>query len=152
MRARLIRSALVAGVLAAGPAAHAANDPVTMADNVFQPRTARATVGSAVTWVNRGKAPHEVTAVDGSFSSGNIAPGASYRYTPTRAGSFAYYCRYHGTATTGMTGTLTVSAVVTNGLPKTGGGREIPAGVALLLVTAVSGAGLALTNPRRSRA
>ena len=39
------------------------------------------------------------------LNSGNIAPGASYAHTFTKAGSFAYHCNYHSV----MKGTVTVS-------------------------------------------
>ncbi|HEV2227219.1 MAG TPA: cupredoxin domain-containing protein [Nitrososphaerales archaeon] len=48
-----------------------------------------------VTWINNDNAPHTVTANDGSFSSGNIAPGASFSYTFTKSGTFKYHCVYH---------------------------------------------------------
>jgi plastocyanin len=50
---------------------------------------------NTVTWVNNDNAPHTVTANDGSFSSGNIAPGSSFSYTFTRPGTYKYHCVYH---------------------------------------------------------
>ncbi len=139
MRARLILPALA--VLATTAAAHAASGvSLTATENAFSPKSATVAVGDKVTWTNRGQAPHEVTATDGSFASGNIAPGASYSWTTTKAGTISYYCRYHGTATSGMVGTLSVGSA--SALPKTGGGRELAIGLALLTITAVVGGGL----------
>jgi plastocyanin len=46
------------------------------------------------------------------LNSGNIAPGASFSHTFTKAGSFAYHCNYHSV----MKGTVTVSAAATDSL------------------------------------
>jgi len=52
--------------------------------------------GTTVTWTNDDPSmAHTVTAVDGSFDSGNIATGGSFSYTFTTAGEFEYYCTYH---------------------------------------------------------
>jgi plastocyanin len=61
-------------------------------------------VNSTVTWANDDNAPHTVTADDGSFTSGNISPGASFSFTFTAAGAFKYHCVYHPW----MTGTVIV--------------------------------------------
>ncbi len=59
-----------------------------------------------VTWMNDDNAPHTVTADDGSFASGNIAPGASFSYTFTASGTYKYHCVYHPW----MTGTVVVKS------------------------------------------
>lgn len=141
MTPRLLPGVLAATVALALPAA-AASSRVAAEDNVFAPASRTVAVGDTVTFANTGTAPHEVTAADGSFASGNIAPGASWSYTAGRAGTFRYYCRYHGTATSGMTGTLVVSASTGPGLPQTGGGRQVRTGLAVLLATAAAGLGL----------
>lgn len=51
--------------------------------------------GTTVTWTNNDTMPHTVTATDGSFDSGNIAPGESFSLTFTDAGTFDYFCVYH---------------------------------------------------------
>lgn len=61
---------------------------------------------STVTWVNDDTAPHTVTSDDGSFASGNIAPGASFTYTFTASGTYKYHCVYHPW----MTGTVVVKS------------------------------------------
>ena len=57
--------------------------------------TVTASGNNTVTWLNNDNAPHTVTADDGSFTSGNIAPGASFSYTFTRSGTYKYHCIYH---------------------------------------------------------
>ena len=148
MRTRLVRPVLpvlpvlaLTAVAALAPAYAAGGVTVTARDNSFSPVTTSVAVDQQVTWRNAGALPHEVTAVDGSFASGNLPPGAAYTFAPSKAGRVEYYCRYHGTATTGMIGTLSVGAKAAT-LPKTGGGRQIAVGVAVLALTTVLGGGL----------
>ena len=49
--------------------------------------------------------PELPTADDGSFDTGQIAPGASATVTLDTAGSFAYHCEIHPS----MTATITVT-------------------------------------------
>jgi plastocyanin len=59
--------------------------------------------GDTVVWVNRDPFPHTVTAA-GTFDSGAIAAGASWKYVATKAGAFDYLCTLHPN----MKGTLKV--------------------------------------------
>lgn len=102
-------------------------------DNAFSPPAKTVRTGNRVTFANTGRVVHDVNADDGSFASGDIAPGASWTYTAAKNGTLAYFCRYHP----GMNGKLVVSS---SALPQTGGGRQVQAGIATLLVTAVTGA------------
>jgi plastocyanin len=52
-------------------------------------------VNSTVMWVNTDSAPHTVTANDGSFDSGNMAPTGTFTFTFTAPGTFHYHCLYH---------------------------------------------------------
>ena len=52
-------------------------------------------VNNTVSWANNDSSPHTITADDGSFGSGNIAPGSSFTYTFTTAGTYKYHCLYH---------------------------------------------------------
>ena len=61
-------------------------------------------INSTVTWVSHSISFDTVTAQDGSFSSGAIAPGQSYAFTFAKAGVYDYYCMYHPW----MKGTVTV--------------------------------------------
>lgn len=69
--------------------------------------------GGVVKWVNNdqtssvygsGGTTHNITADDGSFTSGNLAPGATFQ-TTLAAGTYAYHCSIHPT----MKGTVTVT-------------------------------------------
>jgi plastocyanin/uncharacterized membrane protein len=61
----------------------------------FQPPTLNVQTGDTVKWVNEDIFTHTVTANDGSFDSGPIAPGSSWQTTISKTGSIAYHCRPH---------------------------------------------------------
>ncbi len=76
----------------------------------FTPAQLTVKVGTTVVWTSEDDVPHTVTADDGSFDSGNMKKGDSFKFTFTKAGTFPYYCAYHGTAGGGgMAGTITVT-------------------------------------------
>jgi len=52
-------------------------------------------INNTVKWVNYDSMPHTVTAVDGSFDSGNLDPGQSFVHTFNRPGTYVYVCIYH---------------------------------------------------------
>jgi plastocyanin len=73
----------------------------------YEPNAISVAVGQTVTWTNGGAVAHTVTADDGSsFDSGTMAPGATFTFTPSKAGAFAYHCAFHPW----MKGTLTVTS------------------------------------------
>ena len=54
------------------------------------------TLGTTVTWTNDDTAmPHTVTAVDGSFDSGQLAAGLTFSFTFDKPGEFEYFCTLH---------------------------------------------------------
>ena len=53
-------------------------------------------LGTTVTWTNNDQAmPHTVTAVDGSFDSGQLSAGQAFSFTFDKPGEFEYYCTLH---------------------------------------------------------
>jgi plastocyanin len=62
--------------------------------------------GTRVSWVNDDPTEHTVTAEDGSFDSGPIAPGEGYAVRFADAGEYPYACAIHPD----MRGTIMVSA------------------------------------------
>jgi len=52
-------------------------------------------VNATVTWTNDDTVDHTVTALDGSFKSPNMPPGATFTYEFTKAGNYTYGCEYH---------------------------------------------------------
>jgi plastocyanin len=86
----------------AGPAVSAT--AVTISGFAFGPASISVPVGSTVTWTNQDGTAHTVTADDGSFDSGNLAPGATFSQTFDTPGTYTYHCAIHSS----MTGTITV--------------------------------------------
>jgi plastocyanin len=60
----------------------------------FDPKTIEVTAGSTVTWTNHGGVEHTVT-FDALPFDASLAPGTSANYTFEKAGTYAYYCRFH---------------------------------------------------------
>ena len=100
-RALSLAAALVALVSATGillaiaaPAA-AATHQIQIADSAFGTATLTIRAGDTVTWNNADDRPHTVTSEDGAFDSGNLDEGASFSFTFSEAGTYAYLCEYH---------------------------------------------------------
>jgi plastocyanin len=87
-------------------AAAVSSTAVTIANFAFGPASISVPVGSTVTWTNQDSTNHTVTADDGSFDSGPLAPGATFSQTFDTAGTFTYHCAIHSS----MKGTITVTA------------------------------------------
>ena len=82
---------LGAAAQAPGPATHT----VVMEAVAFQPPALTIKAGDRVVWVNRDPFPH--TATSPAFDSKDIAPGASWTYTPNAPGDVPYVCTLHPT-------------------------------------------------------
>jgi plastocyanin len=80
--------------------------PVTIDEMKFNPPSVQVNVGDTVEWTNNDVRDHTVVARDGSFNSGNLSKGDTFRYTFKKAGSFAYACSLHPR----MKGTVVVTA------------------------------------------
>ena len=61
----------------------------------FVPERLEVAAGDTVTWTNRDLVPHTVSAAGAGVESGNIAPGASWKFRVRRRGEIDYVCRYH---------------------------------------------------------
>jgi plastocyanin len=90
--------------------AAAATVNIKVGDNFFTPSTATIHEGDTVVWTNSGAMAHTVSGDDGSFDSGNLAPGQSFSQTFAVNGTVGYHCSLHGSAGAGMFGTLSVQA------------------------------------------
>lgn len=77
---------------------------ITISEFAFSGAT-EVPVGTTVIVTNDDSANHTWTASDGSFDSGSLAPGDSFEFTFTEAGTFEYVCNFHPA----MTGTITVT-------------------------------------------
>lgn len=67
----------------------------TIGDNFFKPENITVKAGDTVTWTNEGAVQHTVTADDGSFDSGLIDPGKTFKTSFDKAGTFNYLCTLH---------------------------------------------------------
>ena len=94
---------------------------VSTMDNSFSPGTASARAGQKVTVnvKNDGQRPHSFT-IDGVVDTGRLNAGESktVEFTPSSAGSLAFYCTIHSAAV--MSGTINVSA---SAMAEPGGGE-----------------------------
>jgi plastocyanin len=96
---------------------------VTVVDSAYQPREVEVSPGTTVVWQQEGELPHTVTADDGSFDSGTMGQGDTYTRTFPQAGTFPYYCEFHGApGGQGMAGVVIVSGGDGGGGPSGGGG------------------------------
>ncbi len=80
---------------AAAPAA-GQSAKVSLQNFAFAPKVLTIAPGTTVEWQNDDTTAHTVTADNGSFDSGNMAQGATFKFTFAKAGTYAYYCQYHG--------------------------------------------------------
>lgn len=84
---------------------------IEMSAVTFVPAVDTVAVGQTVTWTNNDQVIHTVTADSGSvdaFDSGDVAGSGTYTHAFQTAGTYGYYCRYHGSMTGGMRGTIVV--------------------------------------------
>ncbi len=85
---------------------------VAMRDDVFQPEIIRVPVGTTVEWRNDGRNVHNVTADDGSYASGNMAPSQEFQQTFAEPGVYKFTCTLHGApGVGGMIGMIAVGDV-----------------------------------------
>ncbi len=82
---------------------------VNVNDNAFSPATQTIAAGETVLWQWKGANQHNVTWVTTS-GTGNSATQSTGTYSRnfSAAGAYDYYCTIHGTATTGMRGSVVV--------------------------------------------
>jgi plastocyanin len=82
---------------------------VNLMDSAFQPRELTIPAGATVVWQHTGNFPHTVTADDGSFNSGTLQNGDTFRRTFNEPGRYPYYCEIHGSpGGSGMSGVIVV--------------------------------------------
>ncbi len=68
---------------------------IEIKDFLFDPPAVLIKAGQSVTWTNEGPSTHTVTADDGSFDSGDLAPGQTFSHTFAKAGAYSYHCNHH---------------------------------------------------------
>jgi plastocyanin len=105
------------GALGAAPASAqtSGSSKVTVGDNFYKPEDLEVTAGTKVTWTNKGKILHNVTAnkKKQKFGTSSLAKGKSYSYTFKKPGTYAYYCSFHGSPGSGQHGVIVVEPAPT---------------------------------------
>lgn len=81
-----------------------AAEAITIDDFAFSPAELGVEAGAEVEVTNDDDAAHTWTADDGTFDSGNLESGDSFRHTFDEAGTFAFHCELHPS----MKGTVVV--------------------------------------------
>jgi plastocyanin len=105
MKFRRLVAGIGAGALLLSTSSASAAAPGQTSVNIVQPSAAskwgyapgtlRVQPGTWITWSNDGEDPHTVTAVDGSFDSGNLDPSQGFSWFFADPGTFAYLCTLH---------------------------------------------------------
>jgi len=92
---------------AAPPASTGGGNTIAIKNFAFDPSMLTVKTGTVVTWVNQDEAPHTIASDKGSPAavfSDSLSTGASYTFTFTQPGTYAYHCSIHPS----MRGTVTV--------------------------------------------
>lgn len=103
--------------------AQGASAAVSIQNFAFSPGTIQVTAGTTVTWTNNDQTTHTVTADDGSFDSGDVAPGGTFSMTFTTPGTFAYHCKIHPF----MTASIVVTGAQQSNQPAAAAATNAPA-------------------------
>lgn len=100
------------GVDTSGCAGYGEGATVSMRDSCFE-GTAHFAPSGTIAVSNDGALTHTLTAVDGSFDTGQVAPGSTAELTIDEPGIYRVFCSLHGTAEgEGMAGVLVVGEAV----------------------------------------
>jgi plastocyanin len=72
-----------------------AKTEVTITDNKFTPKKLTVPEGATVTWLNK-QGVHTVKSDTDAFVSKTLGAGESFSHQFAKAGSYPYYCTFHG--------------------------------------------------------
>ena len=95
---------LAVSVASAGAESPPAAAEVKIDNFTFEPQTLTVKAGTTITWMNRDDIPHTVVSTDLTFKSKPLDTDQSFTFTPTKPGTYPYFCSIHPK----MTGTLIV--------------------------------------------
>jgi plastocyanin len=83
---------------------------VEVIDSTYLLKVTTVPVGTTVTFVYNGGLPHTVTSDADLFNSGTLGEGDTFSFTFDEAGTFPYFCRFHGgPGGSGMSGVVEVT-------------------------------------------
>jgi plastocyanin len=100
----LLAALLTLSSLATAAPGTAATEDVAIVDFAFAPQIIVLEDDSTIAWENTGTVAHTVTATDGSFDSGSLAPSATFEHIFDEPVTLSYRCTIHPS----MTGTIVV--------------------------------------------
>jgi plastocyanin len=100
-------------LLALAPPARAATQDVSIQFSAFGPAVVDALPADTVTWDNTSVREHTVVADGGAFASDVLPPGATFSFSPSAVGAYAYHCSIHPS----MTGEVDVRHVTLGPVP-----------------------------------
>jgi plastocyanin len=95
VRAAIATVVALASIFGASASAEPKTVEVVIEHFAFVPPSIEVTPGDRVVFTNRDIAPHTATAVDGSWTTKDIARGTSDTVVVPPNGSGSYDCRYH---------------------------------------------------------
>lgn len=73
----------------------AATYQVIINNYTFQPASITVHPGDTIVWINKDDVDHTVTALNGSFDSGALDPGAKFQFVFQQTGNTSYRCGVH---------------------------------------------------------
>ena|SRR5665213_1933288 len=89
-----------------GSSGRAGADTIVIKNFAFMSPTITVKAGTTVSVHNEDSTTHTLTATNGAFTTGGIAPGSTKTFTAPKAGRYSYDCQIHQY----MTGTLIVTS------------------------------------------
>jgi len=111
---RALGIAALAALAWAAPAAAAPKQAeVAVQFSAYGPSQLDVLPGTRVLWSNVSPRTHTVTAYDGTFDSGHIAPGGRFQVEFARPGAYQYHCSIHPS----IQGEIDVRRVILDTLP-----------------------------------
>ena len=78
-----------------GVGAAAGGAPAEMRQMAFSPARIEIAAGTTIVWTNQDQLVHTVIADDGSWNSGDVAPGATWSRKFDTPGTYAFHCTPH---------------------------------------------------------
>ena len=85
------------GTLAATPEAQSPGVEVKIDNFSYSPAAVTVKTGTQVTWTNRDDIPHTVVSSDNgnAFKSKTLDTDEKFSFTPTKPGTYSYFCSIH---------------------------------------------------------
>jgi plastocyanin len=83
------------GAFAASPDTKPSSAEVTIDNFSFTPPAITVKAGTQITWKNRDDIPHTVVSDDHLFKSKALDTDDTFSFTPTKAGTYTYFCSLH---------------------------------------------------------